>query len=1003
MSTQPSPPDPPTASANPIVLYRDLQDVYHRFYDSVYAITNPHIGAERRQLLAGSAQLAAEGLIEPLPSYESSGHTVQDAVRQLGLPDELAEQAGAFTAPLMEGHELYTHQFDSLGAAYAGEDVVVSGGTGSGKTEAFWLPILVNLVVESSTWKPAGGIAQRWWEASSRLIAARDRETGRMPGMRALVVYPMNALVEDQLVRLRRALDGEDQLAWLDTHRHGHRFTFGRYTGQTPNRNLRRLYARMHDRAEAARRHDDEQARRERREGLANGSLRRHRPYLPRPLGAEQLSRPEMTSRAPDVLITNFSMLNIMLMREQEEAIFEQTCDWLAADRDRHRFTLVIDEIHSYVGTSGTEVGLLLRKLLHRLDVHPGQLVVIGASASLGDDDASVRGYLEEFFGRPASGFRLFNGTQVLPDRSDPALPDATADALATLGRQIAARDPTADPANVAEQLTNHALADCLVNGCRDNDDRVLATPVSALANRLDPHTSDRAVDTLTGMLAAIAATRSMPVRAHYFFRVSGGWWACSDPACSQVAPEHRDDRRLVGRLYPEPRIRCECGARCLDLLCCQTCGEVLLGGYVADAPPALGGGYYMLPDLPNFEEVPDRTFADQIYSNYKLYWPANPGHDPLRASWQAQNHTFAWSPAVFTPGVGHVRAPNGEPRTGYWYTITSPPGRRAERDRIPAIATRCPNCDDRWERTGVRFGQSQALPVTSHRRMRTPIWAMRAAADRVSQILTEELLHRVYDNVADQRLIAFSDSRQDAAKLAGGLDASHYRDTVRQLVVEAVADAGKAARDLRGFEAWLEDPAAHPEHRELSRMLLRTSEIARLLREVHDDLATDTDAERAMRLRAQTLSGAAPLAQIVDLIFRRIAAVGRDPAGPAGRQLRSAWWDAYDWPEDADPVPRMGDPSVAAYLGGVRDRVQLQLAISLYSGAGRDVESLGIGLISPAADHPVPLPPGVTPVVGEQIVWGALRKLGTPTLLPRRPSGPRPARPDAARAAVLA
>src|SRR5207248_6033181 len=144
------------------------------------------------------------------------------------------------------------------------------------------------------------------------------------------------------------------------------------------------------------------------------------------------------------------------------------------------------------------------------------------------------------------------------------------------------------------------------------------------------------AADVLTGALAVAAADADPPVRAHYFVRVGSGWWACSDPECSQLDPRYRDARRHIGKLYAQPRIRCECGGRCLDLLACQTCGEALLAGYAAPADPRRGGGFDLLPDLPNFEEVPDRTYADQTYGNYKVYWPSG-GRPPLRASWQGQ------------------------------------------------------------------------------------------------------------------------------------------------------------------------------------------------------------------------------------------------------------------------------------------------------------------------------------------------------------------------------
>ena len=973
---------------NATVLGGKLIEIYRRFYSSAYAITDPRIAAERAELLARARGLSAETMIEPIPAYQSSGCDVSAAAAQLGLPGPLTADVAAFCAAIMDGNDLHQHQLDAMRAAVAGGDVVVSGGTGSGKTEAFWLPVIADLVIESDRWNPAGAASQQWWTQQSKLIPSRRGETGRMPGMRALVMYPMNALVEDQMVRLRRALDAPGQLDWLDQHRHGHRFTFGRYTGQTPNArsNLRRLFTDIARRAASADHRDQLATAREQQENLPVGSLRRYRPYVPRTGGAEQLCREEMTDRAPDILITNFSMLNIMLMRGNEASIFDQTRDWLAADRERHRFHLIVDELHAYRGTAGTEVALLLRNLLHRIQVTEQQLVVISASASLGEDSPKVRDYLEQFFGRPGSQFNLYRGAQQLPDLStSTALDNDTAESLAELGQRVAAEDENAAQTveELADRIDTAALADTLTQACRpEPEGPVLATAVGELAARLDPHAPDRAQDTLTGTLSLLGAVRARPVRAHYFFREIEGWWACSDPNCMAVQPKYQDPRRRIGKLYPNSTIRCECGARCLDLLCCQTCGEVLLGGYSSDNGT---GGVYLLPDLPNLEQAPDRTFADQMYGTYKIYWPCEPGQAPLTADWTFQDYQFRFTPRVLRPGAGLLESPVGEPATGWQYTIRRVGGGADHSGRIPAIPTRCPNCNEFRERTWVAFGQNQALPVTSPRRMRTPIWNMRASSDRVSQVLAEELLHNVYPGQPAQSLVCFSDSRQDAAKLAGGLDASHYKDTVRQLVVGEVRRSGDQVRRIQAVRDWAADPAGHAELTDLVRGQVASSALARdVIRLVQTPmLLSDSEKESITDRLNQALAGHAPLADIAERVFHDLASIGRDPAGPAGEQLAgsSDWWKAYDWPaegEDDEVRELTGDPTAAAYLSTVRAQVRTQLAEALYSGAGRDIESLGIGYAVPTASHPVTAPSALLdPAGADQVVWGAIRKLG--------------------------
>src|SRR5204863_6459910 len=122
-----------------------------------------------------------------------------------------------------------------------------------------------------------------------------------------------------------------------------------------------------------------------------------------------------------------------------------------------------------------------------------------------------------------------------------------------------------------------------------------------------------------------------LPVRAHLFFRTIPGWWACARADCPAVAQEFRSPERTVGKLYAEPTIRCDCGARCLDLWVCQTCGDHLLGGYFSRD----GASYYLLPELPEPESVPELAFPERTWERYRVVWPRIPARDqPMDPDW---------------------------------------------------------------------------------------------------------------------------------------------------------------------------------------------------------------------------------------------------------------------------------------------------------------------------------------------------------------------------------
>lgn len=601
---------------SPIGVFNGLRETYFRYLDSPFDLRYPDLVNERRLLLDADTRLYREPLIEPVPGYQSSGAGIAGAAGALsaaGWPNQVATDVANFVAtglfPLQR--ELYVHQrqvFEE--SVIRGNDVVVTTGTGSGKTECFLLPVVASLVRESASWSAPGPRAAQWdWWAhstptatgNSRRWAARIPQRAhetRLSGMRALILYPLNALVEDQLARLRDALDSLQARQWLQSQRNGNRFYFGRYTRRAPISGGRNSNSTARLRAELTSITTDAQL-------VANSPAAR---FFPAMDGGEMWSRWDMQDHAPDILITNYSMLNIMLMRSVESSIFDQTRAWLAADRG-NVFHLVVDELHTYRGTPGTEVAYLLRVLFDRLGLQPEspQLRIIASSASIGAGSTGQE-YLESFFGRNRNRFQIISGTP-LPINANAAQNIAGhRNALQQLGRDLeqqglsascaerfrtavgaAARNPQDSPEIVIGSALQHIGAtDALRTACSSTS--AVGTipspqPPSHISRQLFPNdTADDASHATAGLLAGLCSSRTragtapLPIRSHIFFRNLQGIWACSNPSCT--AAPRRHGAPPVGSLHYSPTLTCTCGSRVLELLYCEPCGETYLGGY---------------------------------------------------------------------------------------------------------------------------------------------------------------------------------------------------------------------------------------------------------------------------------------------------------------------------------------------------------------------------------------------------------------------------------------
>lgn len=485
-----------------------LKKHIRRVYPVVRGLNQWGSLAEKRDAyFSNEFRLVQEPLIEAIPQYQpGEGSTPDDftdnaepgteETRRLQGLGEILKQSGV-------DYPLYDHQMKSVMANMRDIDVVVATGTGSGKTESFMFPMMNHLHDEA-------------------LRCADDGEEKSQRAVKCLMLYPMNALVADQLSRLRELLGNPDISTMLLRKGYGRFPQFGMYTGRTdyhgwfaidehaddPDndeekwiRNKRtesissyvnklgKLQSRKAawdalvkkykipsiggkvevldegdeattlawselsvraqkdllkeaDGAAARRALSEKRFRIDPKQGqfdrfneqdypalgddadellsdtdmvhvgrlgdcLDRELIARYqmhlggvRQYLAEKYGDEKATHvmDHMGVGVPDVMVTNYSMLEYMLMRPLEHTFWHSTKAWLQGctraedDPMRRKLLLVVDEAHLYKGAMGTEFSLLLNRLLNVLEIDRNRVQFIITSASLGsDDDAKMR------------------------------------------------------------------------------------------------------------------------------------------------------------------------------------------------------------------------------------------------------------------------------------------------------------------------------------------------------------------------------------------------------------------------------------------------------------------------------------------------------------------------------------------------------------------------------------------------------------------------------------
>ncbi len=726
-----------TATFDPLRAARRLERSYRSYLASSLRFARPELQRQFEEEMLRSGLLVKGPFLEATPPYVAGA-----SLSELAAEGVVCKELLGLSADLPPERPLYAHQEAAVRGAAAGRNQVVVTGTGSGKTECFLIPILDHLL--------------------------RQRAAGDLgPGVRALILYPMNALANDQLKRFRGLLASTPEI------------TFGRYTGETPETRtdgLRR-WGRQHPNA--------------------------------KPVSNELLSREEMRERPPHILVTNYAMLEYLLLRPKDAPLFEG----LFAQTWSH---LVVDEAHLYSGTLGTEIAYLIRRLKARLGIPSGRLRCFATSATIGSTDEDYRQvaqFASDLFGEPfgdGSGGQPLDVVRSSPDHPDREFEPEWGTLPASTWRDLAEaiQDDTAAAARCATILRDHCPAQQLEqlsvagSGWREPLGRLLLGESSTQAllrklsrdrvidlasvHALGDVLTDGDADALSSMVTVLSACRRsngsplLSARYHSFLRAPEGAYLTLYPRQHLVL-----SRTLGAKLDDTRRVPA------YEVATCRHCGqEYLLARRNEDSRDSLGGLGALEPVAPSEadeEDVPERYYQLMLEDDSEVEFD----EDAEDVSSSAKSIRDMW----LCTACGSLHATR-DATTGHVF----------EHDEAPKVNVREIEAV-KGERKCMRCGYSNPKAIQR----------IRVSPEAAGSILVYDLVREVppiiprvqvseaeaewgvtTENDDDAHragsLICFSDRRQDAAFFAPALQRTYDAVTRRQMLYTAAQAFGDCA-----------------------------------------------------------------------------------------------------------------------------------------------------------------------------------------------------------------
>lgn len=538
-------------------------------------------------------ELTKEGILYKEPYIESSPayKIVKSGFKEAQLPDwekdfltDMAnKELGVFKQP-------FKHQIEALETFEEGKDIFVSTGTGSGKTECFLWPLLVKIAKESK----------------------EEGKSWSKRGVRAIIMYPMNALVSDQIARLRKII-GKDEFieVFSKLNSNARRPQFGMYTGRTPYPGAKSQKKDDIDLADKLREliTEDERftnslqkkgkipAKANLEEFINNLENHVHKTNQD---DAELITRFEMQKTIPDLLITNYSMLEYMLFRPREAKFWEETTNWLKEKKD-NKLLFVIDEAHMYKGSAGGEVAYLIRRLLHKLKIGRDKVQFILTTASMPKKHEEeilefacnltasnnkeffniIRGEKEEISKEKIKNLLINKLLEIKLEEFNKENESYTLEQLRKLWEVDF--ESLEDAQNwMYENLYKYRPFNRLFTLCRGE-----AVSLSSIAKEIFPNEHDDTALNATNIILEIAPLAKnnkgdvlFPARMHMLFRGIKGIYACCNPQCIHAT---KGGGMVLGKLFASKEVkRCpDCNSVVYELCLDRHCGALFYRGYI--------------------------------------------------------------------------------------------------------------------------------------------------------------------------------------------------------------------------------------------------------------------------------------------------------------------------------------------------------------------------------------------------------------------------------------